>query len=110
MAVTVPIVGIRRENPSVYLRPTAQAISHKPATSRKSQAMESSLKCFHLSHLPRSLLFVQRVRVRKTLQRKIMNLREKRTAYFSRGGSWRAEYPLVWRKCELPMPTAEVMG
>jgi hypothetical protein len=37
-------------------------------------------------------------------------LKEKRTAYFSRGGSWRAEYPLVWRKCELPMPTAEVMG
>lgn len=72
--------------------------------------MESSLKCFHLSHLPRSLLFVQRVRVRKTLQRKIMNLKEKRTAYFSRGGSWRVEYPLVWRKCELPMPTAEVMG
>src|ERR1700688_1771799 len=40
MAATVLIVGNRRENPSVYLRPIAQAISHRPATSRKSQAME----------------------------------------------------------------------
>src|SRR5216684_8319538 len=39
MAATVPIVGNRRENPSVYLRPIAQAISQRPATSRKSQAM-----------------------------------------------------------------------
>src|SRR6266404_2888647 len=39
MAATVPIVGNRRENPSVYLRPIAQAGSHMPAMSRKSQAM-----------------------------------------------------------------------
>jgi hypothetical protein len=32
-------MGNRRENPSVYLRPIAQAISHRPATSRKSQAL-----------------------------------------------------------------------
>src|SRR5258705_13468604 len=51
MAATVPIVGNRRENPYVYLRPIVQAISHRPATSRKSQAMgESSLKCFALNN------------------------------------------------------------
>lgn len=47
MATTVPIVGNRRENPSVYLRPIAQAGSHKPAMSRKSQAMEDSPNLFN---------------------------------------------------------------
>src|SRR5262245_56630005 len=39
MATTVPIVGKRRVQPSVYLRPIAQPISQRPATSRKSQAI-----------------------------------------------------------------------
>ena len=39
-ARTVPIVGKRRVKPSVYLRPIVQPISHRPATMRKSQAMQ----------------------------------------------------------------------
>jgi hypothetical protein len=47
MARTVPIVGKRRVKPSVYLRPIAQAISQRPATMRKSQAMGMPLKCLN---------------------------------------------------------------
>jgi hypothetical protein len=43
MATTVPTVGKKREKPSVYLRPIAQAISQRPATKRKSQAMRMPL-------------------------------------------------------------------
>src|SRR5260370_9742432 len=79
MAATVPIVGNSRENPSVYLRPIAQAISHRPATSRKSQAMgESSLKCLLISVPLHALCHsCSAFRVRKTVQRKIMNLKRK---------------------------------
>src|SRR5688572_4657517 len=39
IAATTNVVGTGRVKPSVYLRPTAHAISHRPATTRTSQAM-----------------------------------------------------------------------
>src|SRR6266404_6853231 len=88
MAATVPIVGSRRENPSVYLRPIAQAISHRPATSRKSQAMgESSLKCLLISVPLHALCHsCSAFRVRNSAA-KNYEFEEKKTAYFGRGGS-----------------------
>src|SRR5258706_8459212 len=88
MAATVPIVGNRRENPSVYLRPIAQAISHRPATSRKSQAMEeSSLKCLLISVPLHALCHsCSAFRVRKTVQRKIMNLKRRKQPISDEGG------------------------
>jgi hypothetical protein len=69
------------------LRPIAQAISHRPATSRKSQAMGDPLKVFaHLCSSPRSLPFVQRVRARKNSAAKSYDFEKEKTAYSARGG------------------------
>jgi hypothetical protein len=69
------------------LRPIAQAGSHRPAMSRKSQAMGDPPKMFvQLSASPRSLPFVQRVRVRKTVQRRIMNLKRRKQPISHEGG------------------------
>src|SRR5262245_56414775 len=43
IAATVSTVGHGRVNPSVYLRPTAQPISNKPATIRMNQFMTTPL-------------------------------------------------------------------
>src|ERR1700726_875768 len=83
MAATVPIVGNRRENPSVYLRPIAQATSHRPATSRNSQAMGDPPKNVRSSQFL-STLFAVGVRARKTGQRRNMNVKKK-TAYSPEG-------------------------
>src|SRR3954469_4592436 len=40
---TVPMVGHRRENPSVNFRPTAQPISNIPAQIRTTQAISNSM-------------------------------------------------------------------
>ena len=101
MAATVPIVGKRaRESFRVFeaYRPGgfAQASNEQEEPSHE----RFSLKCLLISvHLPRSLPFVQRVRVRKTV-RKIMNLKEKKTAYFLTRGIM-ARNALVWHKCEV---------
>src|SRR6266481_9244886 len=102
MAATVPIVGNSRENPSVYLRPIAQAISHTPATSRKSQAMgESSLKCLLISVPLHDLCHsCSAFRVRNSAA-KNYEFEEKKTAYFGRGGvhhfsSTQALHPDSW--------------
>src|ERR1700674_1597227 len=65
MATTVPIVGNRRENPSVYLRPIAQATSHRPATSRNSQAMGDPPKNVRSSQFLSTLFAVGAARPRK---------------------------------------------
>src|SRR5260370_14881691 len=88
MAATVPIVGNSRENPSVYLRPIAQAISHRPATSRKSQAMgESSLKCLLISVPLHALCHSCSAFRARNSAAKNYEFEEKKTAYFGRGGS-----------------------
>src|SRR5260370_32388083 len=87
MAATVPIMGNRRENPSAYLRPIAHAISHRPATSRKSQGMVgSSLKCSSSPFLS-TLFAVRAARPRKkNSAAKNYEFEKKKTAYFARGG------------------------
>jgi hypothetical protein len=44
MAATVTTVGISRENPCVYFKPTAHTTSNKPAAMRISQAI--AILCF----------------------------------------------------------------
>src|SRR6267142_5597586 len=87
MAATVPIVGNRRENPSVHLRPIAQAGSHRPAMSRKSQAMGDPLYNVCSTQCLSTLSTVRAACPRKKdSAAKNYEFEKKKTAYFARGG------------------------